>query len=64
MIKRELVEAYGATTFAAKLPDGEIGIRIGQRHLRLDVLRKEQCAGTWAYITACNPGSVNLPVRV
>ena len=61
MIKRELVEAYGATTFASKLPDGEIGIRIGQRHPRLDALLKEQGASTWAYITASNPGSVNLP---
>lgn len=61
MNKRELVEAYCATTFAAELPDGEIGIRIGQPHPRLDVLLKEQCAGTWAYITACNPGSADLP---
>jgi len=61
MKKRELVEAYCATTFAAQLPDGEIGIRIGQPHPRLDALLKERGVGTWAYITASNPGSVNLP---
>lgn len=63
MNKHELEAAYCATTFAAELPDGEIGIRIGQRHPRLDALFKEQSAGTWAYITACNPGSVNLPAE-
>lgn len=61
MYKSELVEAYCATTFAAQLPDGEIGIRIGQRHPRLDALLKERGVGTWAYITACNPGSADLP---
>ncbi|MCU0809435.1 MAG: DUF3293 domain-containing protein [Thiobacillaceae bacterium] len=60
MNKLELVKAYCATTFAAQLPDGEIGIRIGQRHPRLDALLKERGVGTWAYITANNPGSVNL----
>lgn len=52
---------YRATTFEAALPDGELGIRIGQSHPRLDALLKEQGAGTWAYITACNPGSADLP---
>lgn len=61
MNKHELEVAYCATTFATELPDGEIGIRIGQRHPRLDALLKEQGASTWAYITASNPGSVNLP---
>lgn len=64
MNKRELEVAYCATTFAAGLPDGELGIRIGQPHPRLDVLLKEQGAGTWAYITACNPGSADLPPEV
>lgn len=61
MNKSKLVEAYCATTFSAQLPDGEIGIRIGQRHPRLDALLKERGFGTWAYITASNPGSVNQP---
>lgn len=61
MNKCELMEAYCATTFSAQLADGEIGIRIGQRHSRLDALLKEQGAGTWAYITASNPGSANFP---
>lgn len=64
MNERELEVAYCATMFAAKLPDGYLGIRIGQLHPRLDVLLKTQGAGTWAYITACNPGSVNLPPEV
>jgi hypothetical protein len=57
------VEAYCATTFSAQLPDGEIGIRIGQRHPRLDALLKERGFGTWAYITASNPRSVSLPAE-
>ncbi len=52
---------YRATTFAADLPDGELCIRVGQPHPRLDALLKNGGAETWAYITAWNPGSANLP---
>lgn len=62
MNKSKIMETYCATTFAAELSDGEIGIRIGQHHPRLDALLKEQRASNWAYITASNPGSVNLPL--
>lgn len=61
MNKRELEIAYRATTFTARLPNGQLDIRIGQSHPRLDALLKEQDAGTWAYITACNPGSADFP---
>jgi Protein of unknown function (DUF3293) len=61
MDKRELEVAYRESTFAAKLPDGELCIRIGERHPRLDALLKKQHAGTWAYISACNPGAVHCP---
>lgn len=53
-----LEAAYRATTYVVDHPDGEIGIRIGEHHPRLDALLAAHGATEWAYITAWNPGSV------
>lgn len=52
--------AYRATTFVAETPFGEIDIRVGQRHPKLDYLLERFGSRSWVFITACNPASVRL----
>ncbi len=52
-----LLEAYRCTTYRLAAPGGYIDIRIGRRHLKVDVLLTALSVTEWAYITAWNPGS-------
>lgn len=47
-----------STTFTARLPGGELRLRIGARHPNLDALLDARRLLAWAYVTAHNPGSV------
>lgn len=49
----ELDRAYRATSY--KVFDPPLTIRIGAWHPDLDALLDDVGAGTWAFITACNP---------
>jgi Protein of unknown function (DUF3293) len=55
-----LLEAYRKTAFNADTPKGRLSLRIGQRCLELDELLTEHGVSTWAYVTAFNPGSMQL----
>jgi hypothetical protein len=53
--------AFLATTYRADLPEGPLDIRIHQRHDRLDALLEDRGQEGWAFLTAWNPGSKDLP---
>jgi len=55
-----LMEAYRRTSFQAETPVGHLAIRVGQGCPPLDALLALHGAEGWAFITACNPGSVRL----
>src|SRR5690606_8273488 len=55
-----LMEAYRRTSFQAETPVGHLAIRVGQACPPLDALLALDGAEEWAFITACNPGSVRL----
>jgi hypothetical protein len=55
-----LLEAYRRTAFIAETPAGRLSLRIGARSAELDALLAVHGVGTWAYVTAFNPGSVSL----
>jgi hypothetical protein len=57
-MKTSLESVYRATTFRVESPDGNIDVRIGEKHPLLDALLSQHCATEWAYITAWNPGSL------
>ena len=52
-----LEAAYLATTFRVESSSGQIDIRVGHMHPKLDALLQELGATAWAYVTAWNPGS-------
>jgi hypothetical protein len=55
---REALEAaYRATSYLADGPLGRFAIRIGQPSPEADVLLDQHRVETWAFVTACNPGS-------
>ncbi len=56
-----LLEAYRCTTYRLAAPDGCIDIRIGRRHLKVDVLLSALSVTEWAFVTAWNPGSTLVP---
>jgi hypothetical protein len=56
----DLAAAYLATTYVVDTPAGPLPLRIGQRHPDLDRLLAEHGVTSWAFITACNPGSTRL----
>ena len=58
-----LREAYRRTAFIAETPKGRLSLRIGQRCPELDALLAVHGVGTWAYVTAFNPGSVPLTAQ-
>jgi hypothetical protein len=58
-----LLDAYRCTSFIANAPKGRLCLRVGQRCLELDNLLAGQRVTTWAYVTACNPGSEPLPAE-
>jgi hypothetical protein len=55
-----LGNAYRRTTFSAETPSGRLTVRIGEHCAALDALLTRHAVSTWAYITAFNPGSVQL----
>ncbi|HAA31175.1 MAG TPA: hypothetical protein DCE56_30005 [Cyanobacteria bacterium UBA8553] len=55
-----LAQAYEATTYRVKAPEGDILIRIGLHNPELDLLLNQYNVDSWAFITAWNPASVAL----
>ena len=55
-----LAQAYEATTYRVKIPEGDILIRIGVANPELDLLLNQYGVYSWAFITAWNPASVPL----
>jgi hypothetical protein len=53
-----LLEAYRRTAFIAETPGSRLSLRIGERSAALDALLAVHGVGTWACVTAFNPGSV------
>ena len=58
---QELLAAYRATTYTARLAESVLRIRVGARCLRLDQELADRNLSSWAYLTAYNPGSKLLP---
>ncbi len=56
----ELEQAYLATCYVVFVPPCRLRIRVGQLHPEVDQLLDEHGCRSWAYVTACNPGSVQL----
>ena len=56
-----LLAAYQATTYTARLGESEVRIRVGSRCPRIDRELADRNLNSWAYLTACNPGSQPLP---
>ena len=55
-----LMSAYRQTSFFADTPRGRFCLRVGSRHADLDAWLVADGVRCWAYVTACNPGSVPL----
>lgn len=55
-----LLAAYRQTRFCVDTAQGRIVIRVGEPCAELDALLRGTGCERWAYITACNPGSVRL----
>jgi hypothetical protein len=55
-----LLDAYRRTAFIAYTSMGRVVLRIGKPSADLDALLSSTGVATWAYITACNPGSVRV----
>ncbi|HZP92715.1 MAG TPA: DUF3293 domain-containing protein [Burkholderiales bacterium] len=51
---------YRRTVYRVEAPAGAIDIRIGERHPALDALLDSHAARSWAFVSACNPGSARL----
>lgn len=56
----ELLKAYQETAYFADLPSGRVEIRIGEPCPELNDLLVEHEAGSWVFVTACNPMSRKL----
>lgn len=52
-----LIAAYMATTYVVYGPGAEFRIRIGHECRELDALLNQHEMSSWAFVTACNPGS-------
>jgi len=59
----ELLAAYQATTYYVQLPDRKVAIRIGEPTPELTPEMIAHEVGSWAFITACNPFSEELPAK-
>ncbi len=60
MVSAELLAAYRRTQYQADTPLGSLSLRIGEPNPLLDQLLIQHHAQHWAYISACNPGSIVL----
>jgi len=63
MIDPGLLKAYKKTRFLVWTPEGEIVLRVGERNLQLDALMAKFGTVSSAFVTAWNPGSVNLSME-
>jgi len=52
--------AYRATDYRVDGPRGPFVIRVGECNVDLEELLKDEVEFHWAYLSACNPGSVRL----
>ena len=59
-LSEELLAAYLATSYTARLGELEVRIRVGSRCPSIDRELAERNLSCWAYLTACNPGSQPL----
>jgi hypothetical protein len=57
---RELVQAFRKTEYRVDGPAGPFCLRVDQRCSKVDDLLRESQTTSWAYVTACNPGSKRL----
>jgi hypothetical protein len=58
----DLDAAYRATDYRVEhAPHGPFVIRVGEFSFDLEQLLFDEVEFDWAYLTACNPGSVPLP---
>ena len=58
MHRDELAAHYRATTYRVDTPEGPVALRIGAPSPALDLLLARLGVSAWAFITACNPGSI------
>lgn len=56
-----LASAYLSTTYKVDAERNAIALRVGQHNAALDRLLKRRGVRTWAFVTACNPGSARWP---
>ena len=59
-VDETLLSAYRRTAFIADTPVGRLVLRVGERCSELDALLAASGVRTWTYVTAFNPGSVQL----
>ena len=62
MIEQELIEVYNRTQY--QVSGTEIILQIGEHSSMLDTLLNQYHQQDWAFISACNPGSIVLPDEV
>ena len=53
----QLDAVYRATAYVAHLPEGALTLRVDRLSRQLDRLLEHAGCSTWAFISACNPGS-------
>lgn len=58
--RRRLTRAYEATSYRATCPEGEVVLRIGRCCELLDRLLARAGSACWAFVSAANPGSIQL----
>ena len=59
--RAELHAAYLDTAYRVDGPDGSFTIHVGERSNPLEKLLSEEGVRHWAFVTACNPHSQQLP---
>jgi len=52
---------YHEATYVVRAPDGTVRVRLMEQNGELDALLESAGVGTWAMMTAWNPGSTPLP---
>jgi len=55
---KDFEAAYRATTY--RVTDPPLALRIGHRHPQADQILLKHQANSWAFLTAWNPGSIEL----
>ena len=59
-----LEHLYRTTTYRVLAPDSSIDLHVDRRSHALDALLAAHGVRTWAFLSACNPRSVPVPLRV